>query len=62
MRPAVLAVDDLGIQVTAVCFYHNLVPIAVEALISCDIPVPAVSTGFTTHSYCIKTDHFRFAM
>jgi hypothetical protein len=48
MRPAVLAVDDLGIQVTADCFYHNLVPIALEALISCDIPVPAVSTRLTT--------------
>ncbi len=61
MRLAVLAAEDPGIQVTAVCFYHNLVPIAVEALISCDIPDPAVSTGFTTHFYCSKL-HVSFAV
>ena len=30
----------------AVCVYHNLVPIAVDALHGSDIPVAAVSTGF----------------
>jgi deoxyribose-phosphate aldolase len=34
------------IQVGAVCVYHNLVPVAVEALRGSDIPVAAVSTGF----------------
>ena len=35
-----------GIKVGAVCVYHNLVPIAVEALRGSGIPVAAVSTGF----------------
>lgn len=35
-----------GIQVAAVCVYHNLVPVAVEALRGASIPVAAVSTGF----------------
>ena len=34
------------LQVGAVCVYHNLVPIAVEALHGASIPVAAVSTGF----------------
>ncbi len=34
------------LQVGAVCVYHNLVPIAVEALHGSSIPVAAVSTGF----------------
>jgi deoxyribose-phosphate aldolase len=34
------------VQVGAVCVYHNLVPIAVEALRGSRIPVAAVSTGF----------------
>lgn len=34
------------IQVAAVCVYHNLVPVAVEALRGSGIPVAAVSTGF----------------
>lgn len=34
------------IQVGAVCVYHNLVPVAVEALQGSGIPVAAVSTGF----------------
>ncbi len=41
--------DALGvatIQVGAVCVYHNLVPIAVEALRGSTLPVAAVSTGF----------------
>lgn len=42
--------DTLGFTGTlhagAVCVYHNLVPIAVEALRGTDIPVAAVSTGF----------------
>src|SRR2546430_4804560 len=43
---AALGAADLGIQVGAVCVYHAFVPIAVEALKDCDIPVAAVSTGF----------------
>ena len=41
-----LGVADIGIHVGAVCVYHNLVPVAVEALAGSDIPVAAVSTGF----------------
>lgn len=41
-----LGVEKLGITVGAVCVYHNLVPVAVEALQGTDIPVAAVSTGF----------------
>lgn len=41
-----LHVESLGIRVGAVCVYHALVPIAVEALNGSGIPVAAVSTGF----------------
>jgi deoxyribose-phosphate aldolase len=41
-----LGVEELGITVGAVCVYHALVPVAVEALEGTDIPVAAVSTGF----------------
>jgi deoxyribose-phosphate aldolase len=41
--------EDLGaggIRVAAICVYHNLVPVAVEALDGTGMPVAAVSTGF----------------
>lgn len=41
-----LGVRNLDIRVGAVCVYHNLVPVAVEALEGSGIPVAAVSTGF----------------
>src|SRR5689334_2903511 len=41
-----LGVSKLDLTVGAVCVYHNLVPVAVEALQGSDIPVAAVSTGF----------------
>src|SRR5205807_9366133 len=41
-----LGAQDLDITVGAVCVYHSLVPVAVEALKGSDIPVAAVSTGF----------------
>jgi deoxyribose-phosphate aldolase len=41
-----LGVQNMGIKVGAVCVYHNLVPVAVEALEGSGIPVAAVSTGF----------------
>ncbi len=41
-----LGVADLGLHVGAVCVYHNLVAVAVEALAGTDIRVAAVSTGF----------------
>ena len=41
-----LGVGDLGLTVGAVCVYHEMVPIAVEALGQTGIPVAAVSTGF----------------
>jgi deoxyribose-phosphate aldolase len=37
---------SLPVRVGAVCVYHALVPIAVEALAGSGIPVAAVSTGF----------------
>ena len=41
-----LGVEHLDIRVGAVCVYHALVPVAVEALVGSGIPVAAVSTGF----------------
>ena len=41
-----LGIEDLDIQVGAVCVYHALVPVAVDALKGSGIPVAAVSTGF----------------
>src|SRR5436190_1538434 len=42
------AIGALNLHITtgAVCVYHNLVPVAVEALQGTNIPVAAVSTGF----------------
>lgn len=41
-----LGVADVPLRVGAVCVYHNLVPVAVDALAGSGIPVAAVSTGF----------------
>ena len=41
-----LGVGDLDLTVAAVCVYHRLVPVAVEALAGSGIPVAAVSAGF----------------
>ncbi len=41
-----LGMADVDIRVGAVCVYHNLVPVAVQALRGTDIPVAVVSTGF----------------
>ena len=41
-----LGVADLGIQVGAVCVYHNMIATAVRELDGSGIPVAAVSTGF----------------
>ncbi|MGH2411118.1 MAG: deoxyribose-phosphate aldolase, partial [Chloroflexota bacterium] len=41
-----LGIAGLGLHVGAVCVYHNLVPVAVEALRGTSVPVAAVSTGF----------------
>lgn len=41
-----IGVSRLDLKVGAVCVYHNLVPVAVEALQGSGIPVAAVSTGF----------------
>ena len=41
-----LGVEGLDLKVGAVCVYHALVPVAVEALRGSGIPVAAVSTGF----------------
>ncbi|HLJ67848.1 MAG TPA: deoxyribose-phosphate aldolase [Chloroflexota bacterium] len=41
-----LGIVDLDLRVAAICVYHNLVPVAVEALEGTGMPVAAVSTGF----------------
>ena len=41
-----LGIEDLGLQVGAVCVYHAFVETAVRALRGSGIPVAAVSTGF----------------
>lgn len=41
-----LGANSMNLQVGAVCVYHNLVPVAIEALKGSPIPVAAVSTGF----------------
>ena len=41
-----LGIEDLNITTGAVCVYHDLIGVAVEALKGTDIPVAAVSTGF----------------
>jgi len=41
-----MGLQGLHLRVGAVCVYHNLVPVAVEALEGSGIPVAAVSTGF----------------
>jgi deoxyribose-phosphate aldolase len=41
-----LAVTALDMRVAAICVYHNLVSIAVDALAGTRMPVAAVSTGF----------------
>jgi deoxyribose-phosphate aldolase len=41
-----LGAGSLDLKVGAVCVYHNLVHVAVEALRGSGIPVAAVSTGF----------------
>jgi len=47
LRPEILAALGADrLQVGAVCVYHNLVAVAVDALRGTDIPVAAVSTGF----------------
>ncbi len=41
-----LGIANVGLHTGAVCVYHNLVPVAVEALAGSGVPVAAVSTGF----------------
>jgi deoxyribose-phosphate aldolase len=41
-----MGVGDLGLQVAAVCVYHEMVPTALEALEGSGIPVAAVAAGF----------------
>jgi deoxyribose-phosphate aldolase len=41
-----LGAQELGIQVGAVCVYHQMVPTAVKALEGTGIPVAAVAAGF----------------
>jgi len=41
-----LGAGDVDLHVAAVCVYHRLVPVAVEALAGSGIPVAAVSAGF----------------
>jgi deoxyribose-phosphate aldolase len=41
-----LGIQALNLHVAAICVYHSMVPIAVEALRGTGVPVAAVSTGF----------------
>jgi len=41
-----LGIDDLTVTVAAICVYHNLVPVAADALRGSHLPIAAVSTGF----------------
>jgi deoxyribose-phosphate aldolase len=41
-----LGIERLGLTTAAVCVYHSMVPVAVEALQGTSIPVAAVSAGF----------------
>jgi deoxyribose-phosphate aldolase len=41
-----LGIQHLNLRVAAICVYHNMVPVAVEALRGTGLPVAAVSTGF----------------
>jgi len=41
-----LGAGDLGLTTAAVCVYHDMVPVAVEALRGTGVPVAAVSAGF----------------
>lgn len=41
-----LGIQALNLHVAAICVYHNMVPVAIEALHGTDVPVAAVSTGF----------------
>lgn len=41
-----LGIQHLQLRVAAICVYHNMVPVAVEALGGTGMPVAAVSTGF----------------
>ena len=43
---ASLGIEDLGLQVGAVCVYHEWVSTAVRALEGSDVPVAAVAAGF----------------
>ena len=43
---AALGATQLGIKVAAVCVYHEMIAVAVEALAGSGIPVAAVSAGF----------------
>lgn len=43
---ASLGMADAGLTVAAVCVYHDMVPVAVQALRGSGVPVAAVSTGF----------------
>jgi deoxyribose-phosphate aldolase len=56
-----LGVEPLDLHVGAICVYHNLVPIAVEALKGSGVPVAAVSTGFPAGQIALpqKLDEIR---
>jgi deoxyribose-phosphate aldolase len=50
-----LGVERLHVTTGAVCVYHQLVPVAVEALEGSGVPVAAVSTGFPAGLAPLKT-------
>jgi deoxyribose-phosphate aldolase len=56
-----LGISAWQLHVAAICLYHNLVPVAVEALRGTPVPVAAVSTGFPAGQVplSVKLDEIR---
>jgi deoxyribose-phosphate aldolase len=56
-----LGAGSLHLHTGAVCVYHNLVPVALEALAGTEIPVAAVSTGFPAaqNPFPLKVEEIR---
>ena len=50
-----LGMGDRRISTGAVCVYHEMVPVAVDAMAGSGIPVAAVSTGFPTGLSSLKS-------
>ena len=49
-----MGMGDSDLKVAAVCVYHNMIPDAVKALQSSNLPIAAVSTGFPAGKISLK--------